>query len=95
MPLYRRTPKRGFKPLDRVEYQVVNVRDLERVTGDSIGLVELRKAGLMGSMRQPVKLLGQGDVSKPVTVSVHACSEAARVKIEAAGGRVELISRHG
>jgi len=95
MPLHRRTPKRGFKPLNRVEYQVVNVRDLERATGDSIGLVELRKAGLMGSMRQPVKLLAQGDVSKAVTVSVHACSEAARAKVEAAGGRVELIPLHG
>lgn len=95
MPLHRRTPKRGFNPLNRVEYQVVNVRDLERVTGDTIGLVELRKAGLMGSMRQPIKLLAQGDVSRAVTVSVHGCSDAARAKIEAAGGRVELIPRHG
>ena len=95
MPLYRRTPKRGFKPLERVEYQVVNVRDLERVTGDTIGLVELRKAGLMGSMRQPVKLLAQGEVSRALNVSVHACSEAARAKVEAAGGQVELISRNG
>lgn len=95
MPLYRRTPKRGFKSLNRVEYQVVNVRDLDRVASDTIGLVELRKAGLMGSMGQPLKLLGQGDVSRAVTVSVHACSESARAKVEAAGGRVELIARHG
>ena len=95
MPLYRRTPKRGFKSLNRVEYQVVNLRDLKRVPEETIGLVELRKAGLMGSMRQPVKLLAQGDVSRALTVSVHACSDAARAKIDAAGGRVELIARHG
>ena len=95
MPLYRRTPKRGFTSLNRVEYQVVNVRDLERVEGGTIGLPELRKAGLMGSMRQPIKLLAQGEVSRAITLSVHACSDAARAKIEAAGGRVELIARHG
>jgi large subunit ribosomal protein L15 len=95
MPLYRRTPKRGFTSFNREEYQVVNIRDLDRVSGDSVGLAELKRAGLMGSMRRPVKLLGEGDVARSLTVTVHACSRTARAKIEAAGGRVELISRDG
>jgi len=90
MPLIRRIPKRGFKPLDRTEYQVVNVRDLERVEGD-ISPDALKAAGLIGSLRQPVKVLGQGEVAKAIKVSAHAFSQSARAKIEAAGGSVSLI----
>jgi large subunit ribosomal protein L15 len=90
MPLIRRIPKRGFKPLDRTEYQVVNVRDLERVEGD-ITPEALKVAGLVGSLRKPVKVLGQGEVAKAVNVSAHAFSQSARTKIEAAGGSVSVI----
>jgi len=90
MPLIRRIPKRGFKPLDRTEYQVVNVRDLERVEGD-VSPDALKAAGLIGSLRQPVKVLGQGEVAKAIKVSAHAFSQSARAKIEAAGGSVSLI----
>ncbi len=95
MPLYRRTPKRGFKPVSRVTYQVVNVRDLERIEADTIGPAELIAAGVAGSSSRPIKLLGVGEVERAVTLKVHACSKAARVKVEAVGGRVELIARHG
>ena len=92
MPLIRRIPKRGFKPLDRTEYQVVNVRDLERVGGD-VSPEALKGAGLIGTLAKPVKVLGQGDVTKAVTVSAHAFSASARAKIEAAGGSVSVIER--
>jgi len=90
MPLIRRIPKRGFKPLDRTAYQVVNVRDLERVDGD-VSPESLRAAGLVGSLRKPVKVLGQGEVTKAFAVAAHAFSQSARAKIEAAGGSVSLI----
>jgi large subunit ribosomal protein L15 len=90
MPLIRRIPKRGFKPLDRTEYQVVNVRDLGRVEGE-VTPQALKAAGLIGSLRKPVKVLGQGEVAKGVSVSAHAFSQSARSKIEAAGGSVSVI----
>ena len=90
MPLIRRIPKRGFKPLARVEYQVVNLRDLERVEGD-VSPEVLKAVGLIGSLRKPVKVLGQGDITKAVSVSAHAFSQSARAKIEAAGGSVTVV----
>ena len=92
MPLVRRIPKRGFKNFRRVEYQVVNVRDLERFEGD-VSPVALKDAGLIGTVRRPVKVLGQGEVEKSLSVSAHAFSRSARAKIEAAGGSVSLIGR--
>ena len=90
MPLIRRIPKRGFKPINRVEYQIVNVRDLARVDGD-VTLEALRSAGLVRSARKTVKALGQGEVTKKLTVSAHAFSASAKAKIEAAGGSVTLV----
>lgn len=90
MPLIRRIPKRGFKSINRVEYQVVNVRDLERVDGD-VSPESLRSAGLIRSLRKPVKVLGQGDLSKKLSVAAHKFSTSAQAKIEAAGGSVTVI----
>jgi large subunit ribosomal protein L15 len=90
MPLMRRIPKRGFKSINRVEYQVVNLRDLERVDGD-VSPESLKAAGLIGSKRLPVKILGQGEVAKKVSVSAHKFSASAQAKIEAAGGSVTVI----
>lgn len=85
MPLHRRLPKRGFHNRNRVEYQVVNVADLDRVDGD-VTPESLADAGLVGSRRRPVKILGQGDIEGARTVTAHAFSASAREKIEAAGG---------
>ena len=93
MPLQRRIPKRGFTPLQRVEYQVVNVGRLARVDGDAITVESLRAAGLVRSLKKPVKILGQGDVGASFTVTVDAISDSAKGKIEAAGGSVTLITR--
>lgn len=91
MPLQRRLPKRGFKNLFRVEYKAVNIKDLARfMTESSIGFDELLGAGLIGK-NDLVKLLGQGEISRPVNVKVHRVSRSARNKIEASGGSVELI----
>lgn len=90
MPLVRRIPKRGFKSINRVEYQVVNVRDLDRVDGD-VSLDTLKGAGLIGSTRKPVKVLGLGEIGKKLSVSAHAFSASAQAKIEAAGGSVTVI----
>lgn len=90
MPLIRRIPKRGFKSINRVEYQVVNVRDLGRVEGD-VSPETLKGAGLIRSLKKPVKVLGIGEVESKIAVSAHAFSASARTKIEAAGGSVTVI----
>jgi large subunit ribosomal protein L15 len=92
MPLHRRIPKRGFKNIHRVEYQVVNVRDLERFDG-AVSPEALKGAGLIRSVAKPVKILGIGEVAKALSVSAHAFSGSARTKIEGAGGSVVVISR--
>ena len=94
MPLHRRIPKRGFTNINRVEYQVVNVRDLERVEGD-VNVASLRSAGLIGHAGRPVKILGQGDVGRAMAVEAHAFSKSAREKIEAAGGSVSVLGSVG
>ena len=91
MPLTRRIPKRGFKNFNRVEYQVVNIRDLERCDGD-INPDSLRQAGLISSLRKPVKILGQGEVDQAFSVTAHKFSHTAQTKIEAAGGSISLIT---
>jgi large subunit ribosomal protein L15 len=88
MPLQRRLPKRGFRPYRRVEYQVVNVRDLKRVQGDEANPVTLKAVGLISSLGRPVKILGQGEVTRAIRVEAHAFSRTAREKIEKAGGEV-------
>lgn len=90
MPLQRRIPKRGFKNFRRVEYQVVNVRDLARLEGE-ITPETLKAAGLVASLRRPVKVLGDGDPGAALSVSVHAFSKSARAKIEAAGGSATVL----
>ena len=90
MPLIRRIPKRGFKNFNRVEFQVVNVRDLESLEGD-VSPEALKAAGLIASLRKPVKVLGQGEFTKTLAVSAHAFSASARQKIQAAGGSVSVI----
>jgi large subunit ribosomal protein L15 len=91
MPLHRRTPKRGFRPRNRVEYRVVNVRDLEELEETEVDPDVLRSRGVIASGRSPVKVLGDGELGRAVTVRAHAFSASAREKIEAAGGKVEVI----
>ncbi len=94
MPLVRRIPKRGFTNIFRIEVQIVNLRDLERVfaDGDSVTPEVLAERGLVRSADAPVKVLGTGDLSKKLTVQVHRFSSSAKSQIEAAGGQCEVVS---
>ncbi len=89
MPLTRRVPKRGFTNPFRVPNQVVNLVDLERLTGEDVTPATLVAAGLVGAADRPVKILGTGDAKRAYVVSGCAVSRAAQQKIEQAGGRVE------
>ena len=92
MPLQRRLPKRGFTNIFKKQYALVNIRDLGRFDSNtSLDVDDLKKAGLVKSSQTMVKLLGEGDVSRPIEITVHKASRTAREKIEAAGGRVEII----
>jgi len=94
MPLHRRMPKRGFHNLFRKEYTVVNLDTLEGRfdSGTVITLELLHKDGLVSKSRQPLKVLGRGELSKSLTVRAHKFSVKAAEKISAAGGTVEVIS---
>ena len=91
MTLHRRIPKRGFKNFARVEYQVVNVRDLKGLSG-AVTPEILKAAGLIASLRIPVKVLGDGELDGSLSVFAHAFSKSARAKIEGAGGSVEVLT---
>jgi large subunit ribosomal protein L15 len=92
MPLHRRVPKRGFTNIFRTVYDVVNLSDLERFdAGESVTPEKLAERRLARG-RRPVKILGDGDLAKPLTVSAHKFSASARSRIEAAGGRCEVLN---
>ncbi|MBR57734.1 MAG: 50S ribosomal protein L15 [Myxococcales bacterium] len=92
MPLYRRLPKHGFKNPFRVEFDIVNLFQIQRFdAGSEIGPEELLAAGLVRRGRK-IKLLGSGEIDKKLTLRVHKASKSAAAKIEAAGGNVEVIS---
>ncbi len=92
MPLQRRLPKRGFTNLFRKEYELINVGDLDRCEPDSVlDLEALIKMGFSKGSKSGIKLLGDGEISHPIVIKVHRASKEAKRKIEAAGGKVELI----
>jgi len=92
MPLHRRLPKRGFTPLSRMEYTLVNLRDLELFdAGSVVDMEAMGKAGLIGQLKDGVKILGDGELTKSLTVKAHKFSKSAQAKIEAAGGTVEVL----
>ena len=95
MPLQRRLPKVGFKNYTRVEYHVINVGDLKRFENGSVVTPEtLHAAGLIKG-RGLVKVLGTGALDKNLIVQAHAFSKAASEKIQAGGGKAEVISSKG
>jgi large subunit ribosomal protein L15 len=93
MPLVRRLPKRGFRPLSRVAVEVVNVGALAAFeAGATVDPATLAARGLIPGSGAPVKLLAEGDAPSKLVVKVHRASAAARQKIEAAGGQVEILA---
>ncbi len=93
LPLHRRVPKRGFTNIFRQEYAILNVKDLERFeAGTAVTPARLHEAGLVRAAAAPVKILGEGTLSKPLAVSAHRFSKSAAEKIRAAGGTLEVIA---
>src|ERR1700754_746948 len=92
MPLHRRLPKRGFTNIFRVEYEVVNLERLASLGESEITPAVLRKAGVVSSKNTLVKVLGQGELSKALTVHAHKFSKTAQEKIEKAGGKITVVS---
>ena len=92
MPLHRRLPKRGFTNIFKKEHAVVNLADLERFeNGATIDEAALRSAGLVKGQHDGIKVLGNGKLTKKLTVHAAKFSEAARKQIEAAGGTCQEI----
>ena len=93
IPFFRRLPKRGFKNPDRVVFQLVNLNviDANFNAGDVVDAASLREKKLLGKATLPIKILANGEITKAVTVKAEAFSAAAVAKIEAAGGKTEVI----
>ena len=92
MPLVRRIPKRGFTNIYRVEFAEVNVDRLEALGEKEITPEVLKSRGVIKNLKNPVKILGNGEIKSAVAVKAHAFSKSAVAKIEAAGGKVEVLS---
>lgn len=93
IPLFRRLPKRGFNSPDHKEYQLVNLSVLEKnfEAGEIVDSEALRQKNLLGKKVRDLKVLANGELSKSLTVKAHKFSETAKAKIEAAGGKAEVI----
>jgi large subunit ribosomal protein L15 len=93
MPLHRRVPKRGFTNIFRVEYDIVNIADLDRFEAGAAVTPQTLVEARLSRKSRPVKILGDGEIKKALTVSAHKFSASAKARIEAAGGRCEVLSR--
>jgi len=94
MPLIRRIPKRGFNALFKNGYQVINIESLNKFDNNStVGPDEFKKAGLIGSTKEPIKILGTGKPEKKLTIKAHKYSDSAKKALEAAGSKLEYIKK--
>ena len=91
MPMHRRIPKRGFKTQFPRDTQIVNLKAIEKSGVVEFDAKVLFDQGLVRSVKQPIKVLGYGTISKAVTLKVNAISEKANAAVEAAGGKVEIV----
>ncbi len=92
MPLIRRIPKRGFNALFKSGYQVINIEQLNRFDNNStVGPAEYKDAGLIGSTKELIKILGTGKPSKTLTIKAHKFSESAKKALETAGSKLEYL----
>lgn len=92
MPLQRRIPKRGFTNIFRKEYAIINLDDLAKLTGsDPVTPEMLKRNGMIDDMKDGLKVLGTGEISAKLTVRAHKFSKSAMEKIQAAGGKAEVI----
>lgn len=95
MPLQRRLPKRGFHNIFRIDMAVVNLTQLDALGGaGDIAPETMSQHGLVSGRNRQVKVLGEGNLTKALTIRAHGFSASAKEKIEAAGGKAELIELH-
>ena len=92
MPIHRRLPKFGFTNIYKQEWQIVNVADINRCQPGEVNSTTLREVGLIRKSNLPVKILGKGELKNAYTVKADAFSQSAVTKIEAAGGKAEVVS---
>lgn len=94
MPLARRLPKRGFTNIFRIEYTIVNIQTLAALESTTeFNPAIFRELGLLKGRNARVKILGEGDVGRPLVIEAHKFSESAKQKIESAGGQAKVIGR--
>jgi large subunit ribosomal protein L15 len=91
MPLHRRLPKRGFTNIFRKEYSIVNLKRLNELEGDTFDPGKLLELGVIKKLLDGVKILGTGELTRPITVKAHLFSKSAEEKIKTAGGTAEVI----
>lgn len=92
MPLQRRLPKRGFKNRFAIEYAVINLKDIVKIQGADIITPEiLVENGIVKDLKNGIKVLGNGDIQRPLTIKANAFSASAISKISAAGGKAEVV----
>ena len=91
MPLYRRLPKIGFTNIFRKDYAVVNLKDLDKLSESVVTPEIILEKGLIKDTKGGIKILGEGEIKKPITVKAHAFSASAKDKIIKAGGVIETI----
>lgn len=93
MPMPRRIPKRGFKNPFRIEAFPINVATLERVfdAGSTVDIDALRAKGLVPKLTEYVKILGEGEITKQLTIKAYRASATAKEKVEKAGGTIEVV----
>jgi large subunit ribosomal protein L15 len=93
MPLVRRVPKRGFTNIFRKEFAIINLERLEALEGSTFTPETLLESGAIKNLRSGLKVLGDGEITRSIEISAHRVSKSAREKIEAAGGKVELLDK--
>jgi len=97
MPLQRRIPKFGFTNIFKVEYQIINLNALQRIASKyeldnkELSLEDLKKYGLISTIKKPVKILGKGDLKSKLILKVNSFSKSAQQKIEAVGGSITKL----
>jgi large subunit ribosomal protein L15 len=91
MPLHRRLPKRGFTNIFKKQYAIVNLKDLERLPGDTFTVDSLIAAGLISKLGDGLKVLANGDITRKIDIEAHIFSKSAAEKIEKAGGKARVI----
>ena len=91
MPLHRRLPKRGFTNIFKKEFAIVNLRDLEKLPGDSFNVDRLLELGVIKKLGDGLKILATGNITRKIEVEAHIFSKSAAEKIEKAGGVAKVI----